>query len=179
MKYGRGHPVLVSLSGDREEVLKKASLIRQYQGWESVFIDPDRTPNERQFHVALREELKKRRNRGETDLIIKNGQIVHRRHVPIEILMSSATSTDTTTSRSQVATETEDQSGRDATSATGNQVPLPTDTQANELNTSQAHEESHVSDNTLVDIQVPEIPRVSGVEEAEDDIQGYLSCTNN
>ena len=79
--------LLVTLNGRREEVINKASLIRQYKGYEMIYIDPDRTPNERQYHVALREELKRRRSRGETDLIIRNGQIIHRRETQIEIII--------------------------------------------------------------------------------------------
>ena len=171
----RPRSLLVNLSGDREEVLKKAGLIRQYQGWESIFIDPDRTPNERQYYVALREELKARRGRGETDLIIKNGQIVHRRHAPIEIPLTlpNHTSTETTnTDTRQESTEGVDEREEVvAATATGNQDPPAT--QNNDQNTSQVQ----VSDDTLVDIEVPEIPRTN--DEEEEDAQGYMTCTNN
>ena len=41
-----------------------------------IFIAPDRTPKQREEHKKVYEELKKRKEKGETDLYIKNGEIL-------------------------------------------------------------------------------------------------------
>ena len=170
--------LLVNLSGTRDEVLKKSHLVRQYEGWENIYIDPDRTPNERQFYVALREELKVRRSRGETDLIIRNGQIVHRRETPLEVpiqqLNSPAASVaPTASSVSNIAsTSTETITNQEA-----HQVRQESQPQNVAQSDSPINEDTSVSDNTLVEIEVPELPRAN--EEEEEDGQGYMTCTQN
>ena len=43
-----------------------------------IYIAPDRTKLERAKHKKLVEELKERRSKGETSLVIRNGTIVQR-----------------------------------------------------------------------------------------------------
>ena len=167
--------LLVTLSDGRDEVINRQISIRGYLGYEKIYIYPDQTPNERQFYVALREELKRRRSRGETDLIIRNGQIVHRRETPIEVFIdpkppgattqpteiTSATSTETLTNHSTQQVE----SNNLIQLSDGENINSPTD------------EHPIVSDSTLIDIDVPklpEMPRTNDEEEGDDGL-GYTS----
>ena len=43
-----------------------------------IYINPDLTPEERKIQKQLREELKTRRDNGETDLIIRDGAVIKR-----------------------------------------------------------------------------------------------------
>ena len=52
--------------------------LRFHDTYKKVFIAPDMTSFERAKHKKLVEELKQRRQQGETNLIIKNGLIVQR-----------------------------------------------------------------------------------------------------
>ena len=75
---GRPRSLLVTLNGDRELVIRKQSTARQYEDWEKVVIQPDRTLKQRAEYEALRKELKARKENGEQNLYIKDGQICQR-----------------------------------------------------------------------------------------------------
>ena len=59
-------------------ILSHAHLLRHNDQYSDVFIVPDRTKFEREKHKKLVAELKERRTKGESGLIIRNGAIVAR-----------------------------------------------------------------------------------------------------
>jgi hypothetical protein len=58
-------------------VLDKARDLRKKEFWNKVFINPDRTAKERTEDRELRDELKRRKEAGEKNLVIRKGQILH------------------------------------------------------------------------------------------------------
>lgn len=58
------------------DILRMASQLRSTEEWQRVFITPDLTYKERQEQKRLRDELRRRREAGEKDLLIKRGKIV-------------------------------------------------------------------------------------------------------
>ena len=60
------------------QVLKASTKLKKLKGWDKVYIGPDRTKRESNEDRQLREELKKRRSKGENNLIIRSGKIVTR-----------------------------------------------------------------------------------------------------
>ena len=58
---GKPRVLLVALDGDRTRLLRKAKYVRMYEEWAEIFIDPDRTPQERRLHSTKRAELKAQR----------------------------------------------------------------------------------------------------------------------
>ena len=74
-------PLLVSLEkeSDRDTLLTRSGQIRHYDKYKEIYIAPDKTKFERAKHKKLVEELKQRRARGESNLIIRNGNIVSKR----------------------------------------------------------------------------------------------------
>jgi len=66
--------------GSKEHVLKKAKNLRKKEGgWERVFLHQDLTPSQREARKVLVQELHRRKNSGETNLVILNGKICTRR----------------------------------------------------------------------------------------------------
>ena len=55
--------------------LRNLSLNESSKEW-NIYINPDRTKHEQNTHKALRQELKRRREEGEENLIIRGGKIV-------------------------------------------------------------------------------------------------------
>ena len=164
--------LLVTLSDGRDEVINRQISIRGYKGYERIYIDPDRTPNERQFHVALREELKRRRGRGETDLIIRNGQIVHRRETQIEVIIDPKPPVGTTPTSANTSTETIINKATQQIESEDLIQLLDV-----EQTTSPRQEDTAISDNTLIEIDVPELPEMprTNEDEEDDDGQGYMT----
>ena len=82
-------PVLVSLTdfSTRRQILRNAKSLRNSQSYKQVFICPDLTPKERETNKQLVEELRRRKQAGESNLIIQRGKIVMR--------SSSSTAMDT------------------------------------------------------------------------------------
>ena len=52
-------------------------MLRKSAKWQSVFISPDLTIKEREINRALHQELKRRKEAGEKDLVIKRGKIIN------------------------------------------------------------------------------------------------------
>ena len=76
----RVRPLLVCFTSEESKlaVLSNAPRLRFHDIYKKVFIAPDMTRFERAKHKKLVEELKQRRQQGETNLIIKNVSIVQR-----------------------------------------------------------------------------------------------------
>ena len=74
----RVRPLLVRFTSEDSKltVLSDAPCLRFHDNYKKVFIAPDITKFERAKHKKLVDELKQRRQQGETNLIIKNGSIV-------------------------------------------------------------------------------------------------------
>jgi hypothetical protein len=54
---------------------KKQKISRKILQFKNVFLTPDETKMQRQQGYELRKELRGRREKGETDLVIKHGKI--------------------------------------------------------------------------------------------------------
>ena len=61
-------------------VLKSSKKLRDTQNpmWKNVYVNPDMTKQQRHKDFQLRQELKRRREEGENDLIIRNGVIIQK-----------------------------------------------------------------------------------------------------
>ncbi len=75
--------VTVEDEGKRSVTLFRAKELKTADSDEikAVFIAPDRTKKERDRSEVLREELKRRKEKGEVDLIIRRGRLVQNRKV--------------------------------------------------------------------------------------------------
>ena len=73
-------PLLVTVDNERNKwlLLKSAPMLRKIPKWQSVYVSPDLTMKEREINRALHQELKRRKEAGEKDLIIKRGKIINR-----------------------------------------------------------------------------------------------------
>ena len=60
----------------QKKVLACAPKLRFSETWGQVYIQPDMSPKEREAHRKVYEELKKQKNEGENNLVIRNGKIV-------------------------------------------------------------------------------------------------------
>lgn len=60
----------------QKQILAHAPKLRFSKIWSRVYIQPDMSPKEREAHKKLYEELKRRRNQGENNLVIRHGKIV-------------------------------------------------------------------------------------------------------
>ena len=72
-------------------ILSRTHLLRHNDQYSDVFIAPDRTKFEREKHKKLVTELKERRSRGESGLIIRNGAVVARPPRPSKKLTTEGT----------------------------------------------------------------------------------------
>jgi len=79
-KNDKPRPLLVMLTdiSVKRQILRNAKLLRNSNSYKSVFISPDLTQQEREVSKKLHNELKRRKQAGETNLIIKHGKIVPR-----------------------------------------------------------------------------------------------------
>ena len=73
-------PLLVCFAHEdvKTTVISRSNLLRHHDKFERVFIAPDRTKFEREKHAKLVNELRERKTKGETNLIIRNGCIITR-----------------------------------------------------------------------------------------------------
>ena len=71
-------PLLVTLVDNsvRRQILRNAKTLRNSTTYKKVFISPDLTPKEREANKNLLEELRRRKQAGEVNLIIKRGKII-------------------------------------------------------------------------------------------------------
>ena len=67
--------LLFKLSSEalHNKLLSYAPKLRFSSTWYQLYIQPDMTPTEREAYRKLQEEIKRRKNLGETNLIIRNG----------------------------------------------------------------------------------------------------------
>jgi len=77
----KNRPLLVVLKHetDKSFLLSNSARLRQHDSSKTVYFSPDRTKFERLKYKNLVEELKQRKAKGETNLIIRNNTIVNRR----------------------------------------------------------------------------------------------------
>ena len=60
----------------KRDILRNAKQLQNSNEWGNIYISPDLTPKERDIGKKLRLELKARRDNGETNLVIRRGQII-------------------------------------------------------------------------------------------------------
>ena len=77
-REGQNRMIIVTLRNKqmRDQVLRSAKNLRRIPEWDGVYIGPDLTKKERESDYNLRQELKRRRNNGEKNLMIRRGHIV-------------------------------------------------------------------------------------------------------
>ena len=87
-------PLKIKLESHHQQlnVLKAARLLSssKIENMKKIYIKKDLTQKERQDYQKLREALKAREAKGETDLIIINGQIVKKRKLPPRLEAAAA-----------------------------------------------------------------------------------------
>ena len=114
----RVRPLLVCFTSEESKlaVLSNAPRLRFHDIYKKVFIAPDMTRFERAKHKKLVEELKQRRQQGETNLIIKNGLIVQRQlrrsntsNVNIIVPVAAQSSSTAQTSPTTMSTDADSQ----------------------------------------------------------------------
>ena len=79
----KNQPRLLKITVDTEEakkeiLIKAATINRNSDSKNKIYINPDYTAKEREIFRNLRQELKERSGKGEKNLIIRNGKIVER-----------------------------------------------------------------------------------------------------
>ena len=74
----KARPLLVSVADLEEKllILRNAHNLHHHKEFSNIFISPDRTRQERDAFRMLREELKRRKSNGESNLVIRNNKIV-------------------------------------------------------------------------------------------------------
>lgn len=75
---GKNRPLLITLANNyaRSRILRSAKNLRKSSTYQNVYISPDLSPKERETNKLLRQELRRRKESGEVNLIIKHGKIV-------------------------------------------------------------------------------------------------------
>ena len=147
---GKPRSLLVNLNTERTKVLKKARAIQEWELWKEVYVEPDRTPKERREHANLRKELQSRKRNGETDLIIRDGTIVHRRAVPMEVQIEDLTTTPAQSTQTESHVQAQDNAAQDNQEQSTNE-PQTSQPPSNE-DTPQGTQS--VSDNTLGEMEM-------------------------
>ena len=56
--------------------MRNTKTLRNSSSYQNVYVSPDLTPKEREINKCIRQELRRRKEAGEPDLIIKRGKIV-------------------------------------------------------------------------------------------------------
>lgn len=74
--YNRKLVVKLGSVNQKHKILRIAKRLRDKEDWQGVYINPDLTVKERKKDYELRSELKRRREGGETNLILSRGRIV-------------------------------------------------------------------------------------------------------
>ena len=91
----------------RRVILAAAKTLRHTDNWSNVYISPDLYPSEREKERKLREELKTRRDAGETDIIIRGSQIITRTKRPVPH-NTTATDSDSTSESNDTTIQVSD-----------------------------------------------------------------------
>ena len=77
--------------------MRNAKNLRNSNTYKKVFISPDLLPKEREVNKLLHQELKRRKEAGEVNLIIRRGKIISK-----QVSSDSATETmDSSTTKNQ------------------------------------------------------------------------------
>jgi len=78
----RIRPLLIVLDdlNQKEFIVSHSHYLRRHPQYKNIYVSTDMTKFQRQKHKKLVQELKKRRERGERNLMILNGEIVLRRY---------------------------------------------------------------------------------------------------
>ena len=109
----------------RNKLLSYAPKLRFSSTWYQLYIQPDMTPTEREAYRKLQEEIKRRKNLGETNLIIRNGKIIQ--------YVQKKFRTRVLTNNSSVATKNKDScpeiKSHDSSTVDQNQAPTSQDFQ--------------------------------------------------
>jgi len=73
-------PLLLTVNelDDKNYLISHSYFLRRHEQFNKVFIAPDRTKLEHLRHKKVVEELKQRRAKGETGLLIRNGMVIMR-----------------------------------------------------------------------------------------------------
>ena len=76
----KARPLLICLTSEGEKLtlLSRAPKLRFHDQYRNVYIAPDMTRFQRTKHKKLVDELKRRKQQGEENLIIRNGLIMKR-----------------------------------------------------------------------------------------------------
>ena len=184
---GRPRSLLVTLNGDRELVIRKQSTARQYEDWEKVVIQPDRTLKQRAEYEALRKELKTRKENGEQDLYIKDGQICQRSRLATwEPFPSIHDADNADLAQPIIPLNNQEESVGNEQEAAGASVSPPTAPEHTNQGTVEATAQDEgisssqgipaVSDRTLGDLVI-EIPRSTPPQPERDAPPARPSCT--
>lgn len=140
--------VLVKLNNEasRNKLLSLAPKLRFSSTWYQLYIQPDMTPTEREAYRKLQEELKRRKNMGETNLIIRNGKIIQymQKKFRTRVLTnSSSTVTENEVTRPPVAAKSQDSSTTDpiTVSMSQNSHHAPVTIESNDAHSSIPNQE--------------------------------------
>ena len=93
---GKNRPLLITLMDNniRNRILRNAKDLQKSSTYSKVFISPDLSPKERASNKILRQELRRRKEAGEANLIIRHGKIVTKPAVPNTAAVSMDSSTN-------------------------------------------------------------------------------------
>ena len=93
---GKNRPLLITLMDNniRNRILRNAKNLQKSSTYSKVFISPDLSPKERASNKILRQELRRRKEAGEANLIIRRGKIVTKPVVPNTTAVSMDSSTN-------------------------------------------------------------------------------------
>ena len=97
-KSHKDRPLLIGFEckESKTKVLAAVPKLKSSTQFPNVYISHDRTKSEQQHHKALVAELLQRRNRGEQNLVIRNGKIITRRSKPPSSSNMSSTTREVT-----------------------------------------------------------------------------------
>ena len=89
-------PLLICFNSDepKHNILSKSYLLRSTKPYEDIYVSVDKTKAEQAKHKVLVEELKSRRAKGETNIVIRGNNIITKsasRVKPIQPVAAPAT----------------------------------------------------------------------------------------
>ena len=121
--------LLFKLSSEalHNKLLSYAPKLRFSSTWYQLYIQPDMTPTEREAYRKLQEEIKRRKNLGETNLIIRNGKIiqyVQKKFRTRVLTNNSSVATKNKDSCPEIKSHDSSTESNDAHSSNQNPVPM-------------------------------------------------------